>query len=54
MLIAVTARSIGATVFTSDGSDFEAVNEAFPFDLEIVANEPKSCRQFTPQSRARL
>ncbi|MBX7113556.1 MAG: PIN domain-containing protein [Myxococcaceae bacterium] len=38
VLIAVTARSIGATVFTSDGSDFEAINEAFSFDLEIVAH----------------
>lgn len=35
LLIALTAREIGATVFTADG-DFARIREAVEFDLEIV------------------
>ncbi len=38
VLIAATARSIGATVFTADASDFEVIFDVLPFDLEIVAH----------------
>ncbi|MGQ0507841.1 MAG: type II toxin-antitoxin system VapC family toxin [Myxococcaceae bacterium] len=38
VLIAATARSIGATVLTADATDFEAIGEVLPFDLEIVSH----------------
>ena len=36
VLIALTARSIGATVYTLDASDFEAIRAVRRFRLEIV------------------
>jgi predicted nucleic acid-binding protein len=38
VLIACTARQIGATVFTADASDFGAIGEVFPFEMEIVSH----------------
>jgi predicted nucleic acid-binding protein len=38
LLIAVTARMAGATLFTADASDFLAIHEAFPFELEVVSH----------------
>jgi predicted nucleic acid-binding protein len=37
VLIALTARAIGATVYTSDAADFEAIRRVERFKLEIVA-----------------
>jgi len=37
VLIALTARGIGATVYTSDAADFEAIRQIEHFALEIVA-----------------
>jgi predicted nucleic acid-binding protein len=36
VLIALTARSIGATVYTADGDDFGAIRRVRDFALEIV------------------
>jgi predicted nucleic acid-binding protein len=36
VLIALTARDIGATVFTNDGSDFSAIRKLVDFSLTIV------------------
>jgi predicted nucleic acid-binding protein len=36
VLIALTARDIGATVFTNDGSDFTAIRKLVDFSLTIV------------------
>lgn len=36
VLIALTARAIGATVYTADASDFETIRAVAPFSLEIV------------------
>jgi predicted nucleic acid-binding protein len=35
-LIALTARSLGATVITRDGSDFAAIRKHCDFSLEVV------------------
>jgi predicted nucleic acid-binding protein len=37
VLIALSARSIGATVVTSNGEDFSAIRRLRPFELTIVA-----------------
>lgn len=37
VLIAVSARSIGATVFTADTSDFEAIAEVYPFAFDAIS-----------------
>jgi len=36
-LIALTARSQGATVYTTDAADFEAIREVRPFSLAMVS-----------------
>jgi len=36
VLIALTARSIGATVITRNGRDFRLVQQVRPFELEVV------------------
>ena len=36
VLIALTARDIGATVFTNDASDFAAIREVVDFSLSVV------------------
>jgi predicted nucleic acid-binding protein len=36
VLIALTARAIGATLYTSDAGDFQAIREIERFALEIV------------------
>ena len=36
VLIALTARAIGATVYTSDSADFEAIRQVERFELEVV------------------
>lgn len=36
-LIALTARSLGAVIYTRDGTDFEAIREHCEFSLEVVA-----------------
>ncbi len=37
VLIALSARAIGATVVTSDARDFTAIREIRPFELTVVA-----------------
>jgi predicted nucleic acid-binding protein len=36
VLIALTARSLGATVFTNDASDFEVIRSVRHFSLQVV------------------
>jgi hypothetical protein len=36
VLVALTARSIGPSVVTSNAADFEAIRKAEPFELEVV------------------
>lgn len=36
VLIALTARDIGATVFTSDASDYAAVRKHLDFSYEVI------------------
>jgi predicted nucleic acid-binding protein len=36
VLIALTARSIGATLYTADAEDFESIRQVRDFSLEIV------------------
>lgn len=38
VLIAVSARVVGATVFTADAADFEAIHEVWPFELRVVTH----------------
>jgi len=40
VLIALSARSIGATVITQNGGDFEAIQTTSPFKLAIVSRIP--------------
>jgi predicted nucleic acid-binding protein len=40
VLIALSARSIGATVITSDARDFAAIREIRPFALTVVSASP--------------
>jgi predicted nucleic acid-binding protein len=37
VLIALTARSIGATLYTADRGDFEAIRRVRDFALEVVS-----------------
>ena len=36
VLVALTARTMGATVYTADGSDFEAIRRVRDFGLRVV------------------
>jgi predicted nucleic acid-binding protein len=37
VLIALTARSLGATLYTADGEDFKAIRRVRDFALQVVA-----------------
>lgn len=38
VLIALTCRSIGATLYTANGKDFETIRSVRPFRLEVLAS----------------
>ena len=42
LLIALTARDIGATVFTSDESDFASIRKYLDFSFEVIRAAPRS------------